>query len=449
MDRSSRKTSRLDVAAHCLSVALILGVALCVASCSGTGDSRPSDQGDAVAPRTTVRVSPPQTPPDPASTLERGLAWLLAHQEPDGRWSSSEFMTQCDRQERGEPCVALDLATASHPHGAGFAGYDVGVTSLAILAFVGAGHTHRDGENAAMRETVRRGCNWLLEQQLTNEDPSLDGLIGAPSSRANEWIYNHALASHALSELLFISRDRQRLAKPVEAATQWTLRAQNPGYGWKYGYQTGRNDTSVTSWLVLSLKTAKACADARLITIPKDELRASLDGALRWFRAVTPTTTGLVGYEAPGDEGSRLMASERDNTYPYSKEIPTLTAMANCSRLLAGVPRSDVGIRRGLTLVHGAPPAWVPPEGKQLSSVNQVYWYFGTYLSSLMTDENSAAWAAIAANTLIDHQRTDGCSRGSWDPIGEWGLAEGRVYSTALALLTLQKQDRSAKLERR
>ena len=35
-------------------------------------------------------------------------------------------------------------------------------------------------------------------------------------------------------------------------------------------------------------------------------------------------------------------------------------------------------------------------------------------------------------------QRDDGDEKGSWDPIGPWGFAGGRVYSTALMTLTLE-----------
>ena len=32
----------------------------------------------------------------------------------------------------------------------------------------------------------------------------------------------------------------------------------------------------------------------------------------------------------------------------------------------------------------------------------------------------------------------DGCERGSWDPNSKWGRQGGRIYSTALAILTLE-----------
>ena len=36
---------------------------------------------------------------------------------------------------------------------------------------------------------------------------------------------------------------------------------------------------------------------------------------------------------------------------------------------------------------------------------------------------------------------------GSWDPIGEWGKAGGRVYSTAMAAMTLEVYYRYARMQ--
>ena len=35
-------------------------------------------------------------------------------------------------------------------------------------------------------------------------------------------------------------------------------------------------------------------------------------------------------------------------------------------------------------------------------------------------------------------QRMGGCEDGSWNPVGEWCLAGGRVYATAINALTLE-----------
>ena len=49
-------------------------------------------------------------------------------------------------------------------------------------------------------------------------------------------------------------------------------------------------------------------------------------------------------------------------------------------------------------------------------------------------------WNDVVRDTLVDRQcgEDEGCRRGSWDPTGRWSPEGGRVYSTALAVLTLE-----------
>jgi hypothetical protein len=49
-------------------------------------------------------------------------------------------------------------------------------------------------------------------------------------------------------------------------------------------------------------------------------------------------------------------------------------------------------------------------------------------------------WNDVVRDTVVDRQcgEDEGCRRGSWDPTDPWGLQGGRVYCTALAVLTLE-----------
>jgi len=55
-------------------------------------------------------------------------------------------------------------------------------------------------------------------------------------------------------------------------------------------------------------------------------------------------------------------------------------------------------------------------------------------------------WRAALDRVLIGSQRRDGDSKGSWDPVGPWGFSGGRVYATAMALLSLQSRWRLDRL---
>ena len=39
---------------------------------------------------------------------------------------------------------------------------------------------------------------------------------------------------------------------------------------------------------------------------------------------------------------------------------------------------------------------------------------------------------------LVDSHRDDGGQAGSWDSIGAWGASGGRVYATAIGVLSLE-----------
>ena len=47
-------------------------------------------------------------------------------------------------------------------------------------------------------------------------------------------------------------------------------------------------------------------------------------------------------------------------------------------------------------------------------------------------------WDVFMRDAALAGQRRSGEARGSWDPVGPWGHAGGRVYSTALMSLCLE-----------
>lgn len=371
------------------------------------------------------------------SAVLAALHWLRRHQNEDGSWSSKGFREVCDTEKFGGACSHKDDSLAFEPTGEGYEGYDVGVTAMAMLAYLGYGHTHRDGDIPEFREVMGKAMMWMLDQQVKSQDPQLDGLYGTPSESVEEWIYNHAIATMAMSELLLLSRDRIKLTKSVENASRWIMRAQNPGYGWKYGYLTGKNDTSVTGWMVLALKTAKACSLGRFIKIKKDEYDAAFSGAVEWFNASTSTVSGKTGYETPGDEGSRLQKAYPED-YPFSKEPSCMTAVGVLCRIFSGQSRREDVIKRGVGILMDELPEWRPHSGKRRSKINMYYWYYSTYALFQFGGVKWKEWNSAMIDALVPTQRVGGCEDGSWDPIGEWGVAGGRVYATAIGAMTLE-----------
>lgn len=371
------------------------------------------------------------------SAVLAALHWLRRHQHPDGHWSSHDFLAVCDKERFGDVCHHKEGVTAYEPKGVGFEGHDIGVTALAMLAFLGYGINHRDADIPEFGEVMRKAMGWMLAQQVKSEDEALDGLYGAPIAGVQEWIYNHAIATMAMSELLMLSRDKIKLSKSVESAARWCMRAQNPGFGWKYGYLAGKNDTSVTGWMVLALKTAKACSQSRLLNIDKAEYDPAFAGAIAWFDSATSAQTGKTGYESPGDPGSTLQKAYPED-YPFSKELSCMTAVGVLCRIFAGQSRRDDSIKLGVDILMNELPDWRPAEGKRKSKINLYYWYYATYAMFQFGGQKWKDWNEAMIEALVPTQRVGGCEDGSWDPIDEWGVAGGRVYATAIGAMTLE-----------
>jgi len=269
-------------------------------------------------------------------------------------------------------------------------------------------------------------------------NPAKEGRYGSGDSE--QWIYNHTIATMAMAELLLMSSDF-KLKRSVIEATKLCLRAQNivDGQlrGWRYGVRPSDNDTSVTAWMVSALYTSRQCRLGEL----NREFQNSFAGALKWFEYAT-APNGKTGYNVPGDEGSRL-AKGFPPPYPFSKNISSMTAAGVLCRILAGQSRKDPSIRRSFDTLRLHPPMWREQKGRLLSTINMYYWYYGTYAMYQYGGISWTSWERKIQRALLDSQRAKSKKDpaevdGSWDPIGEWGISGGRVYSTALGARILE-----------
>lgn len=330
------------------------------------------------------------------SAVTAALRWLSFHQSPDGRWDTDGWQANCTKGKCSGPGTDN-----------GDARYDAGLTALALLAFLGNGHTHRFG---TFKRTVNKGLQWLKHQQKADGSIAFDH---------GETIYNHAIGTMALCEAYAVSRDFT-LKRYAEKAIQFCVQAQNPNLGWKYGVQTGRNDTSVTGWMVLALKAGKTAG----IDVPEE----AFTGARRWFERATDSQ-GNVGYETPG--GGSAFLPQNDGKYD---PVPCMTAVSVICRIFTGEKRSEDAIRKGARILMENPPTWT----SDYRRVNMYYWYYGTYAMFQVGGDKWKEWNDAMQKALLPTQRMGNCEDGSWDGVCEWALAGGRVYTTAINALTLE-----------
>ncbi len=334
--------------------------------------------------------------------VQRALDWLRLHQSPDGSWD-------CDGFE--QRCGSIGSTVCG---GAGESLHDVGVTGLALLAFLGDGNTPRHGPH---QDVVRRAVRWLVDQQ----DPDT-GLIGQALGSA--FVYDHAIGTLALCEAYYLSGS-PLLRTPAKEAAALITRARNPYGAWRYALTPdGESDTSVTGWMVFALKSA---ADSGLVV---DE-RAFQD-ALTWLDEVSDPRTGRAGYQRRGEPSSRI---RRVNDHFPTESGEAMTAVALLCRFFLGQdPREEELMKRHADLLLERLPEW-DPDG---FGNDMYYWYYGTYAMYQMSGRHWAAWNGAMKRAVRDSQRMDGDERGSWDPSGPWGFSGGRVASTAFMTLCLE-----------
>lgn len=337
---------------------------------------------------------------------DRALDWLADHQSRDGNWDGDGFMKEGD-PTRGP------LAT-----GAGSALHDVGLTGLALLAFLGAGETHQSG---VYRKNVRLALSWLRKRQDAE---------GSFAARTTErFTYDHAIATLAMVEAYAMTRS-PLLRGPALQGLTFCMACQNPYGGWRYGERDGETDASVTGWMIMALKSGKMAG------LPVDEQ------AVAWgvtaLEKLTDEDTGRVGYIQKGSPVVR--EPDMLEAFPAA-ESEAMTAVGVLARVFGGHdPADDALIRAGGDLLTECLPAWDESRG----SVDMYYWYYGSLAAFQIGGTHWRHWRRAMEEAVLGSQRGLGAHgkpdnfTGSWDPVGPWGKVGGRVYSTALMTLCLE-----------
>ena len=315
--------------------------------------------------------------------VQSALAWLARTQSPDGRWSAAAHGGGVERAVQGH-----------HRSNAG-AKSDHGVTGLALLAFLGAGNTHREGAHA---DTVARGLRFLVDRQ--RPDGSLAG-----DAEFFAALYCHGMATIAVAEACGMTGDGA-LRPAVDRAIRHTLSMQSPSTGgWRYA-AGDRGDTSQLGWQVMALSSA---GHAGVGGLDQAEARARV-----FLQSVSSGRAGgLAGYR-PGERPSVAM-----------------TAEALVCRLFLGMPAEHPAALEAVDLIAQSPPDPAAP--------NAYTWYYATLASFHAGGPQWDRWNVRLQAALLPLQRREsGGLDGSWDPDPVWGGHGGRVYSTALAAMTLE-----------
>ena len=298
------------------------------------------------APELTVKAS---------QAIDRGLKYLLSVQKPDGSWD-----------EGGE------------------GRHEVGITSLALMAFMTQAHFPGSGPYG---KQLDRAKDFLLKKAKT----APDGYLGSV-------MYEHGLATLALSELWGMTRDAaddDAIQKALEAAVKVILRSQNEGGGWRYQPQVDAGqDTSVTVMVFVSLASARQAG----IAVPSETIKK----VVSYLEGAWNAQTGGFTYPANGSGGAPTIACTAGGAYAAQ---------------LAGQRDSEM-VAAALRYLEKQAPGIFTGGG--------YYYYAHYYAIQAMVqagDEQYASWYPRIRDALISKQQ----------PNGSWGSS----YETPMAIIIL------------
>jgi hypothetical protein len=304
--------------------------------------------------------------------VEQGLDWLVRHQDPEGFWDCDAYTHRC---------------VTAKCEGGGMPLNDVGVTGLALLAFMGNGSTAMSGPH---KEQVRKGLEFLVHVQ----EPA-DGCLTPKSS--TYYMYNHGIASLALIEGYGLSQ-WDFLKEPARKAIAFIHESKNPGKAWRYNLGNEvdplmMNDVSVTGWMIMSLVSARDFG----FTVEEQALR----DALTYIDEMTDMETGRTGYRMRGSYSSRESGDEV--IWPF-EVVEAMTAVAMVCRIfnrdLVAKPDALDGIlTKGAGLLMNNLPLWDDQQG----TIDFYYWYYGSLAMFQMGGDYWQAWHEKLVPALLDH----------------------------------------------
>jgi hypothetical protein len=361
---------------------------------SGTSAAKPVPVGEALSARTGEGRSAiwQRLNTDKSERgISAGLAWLSRQQEKAGNWKLHE----------GYPDAGLSVIRT-----------DAGATALALLAFLGDGHTTVEGTYA---KNVARGVAFLKSIQKADGDFHDHLELGRQTA-----FYAHSQATIAMCEAYAMTGDPS-LKLSCEKAVKFLLDSQHPkDGGWRYQPQTGESmgDLSVTGWALMALHSARMAK----LNVPFDNFeRASL-----FLDSVSEQNGARYKYQ-PVD--------------PSDKFSSAMTAEGILCRQWLGWPKDHPAQKDAVEYLLSEQnlPSWAP--GRR----NVYSWY---YTAQVLHNIGGPAWEKWYQHTsqlILQNQLTGGGEiGGSWHPTKPPGANEeyankaGRLYLTAMCLLVLE-----------
>lgn len=371
----------------------------------------------AVVPNVTLakkafrsRKLPSQSGNEPMNerAIELGLEFLARHQLSDGSWALSGF-------DRDHAYSRKQLNSNS------------AATGLALLAFQGAGYNHREFKYARQ---MNHAIMWLTENQLP------DGALYKDSGFVSDQycrFYSHGIATLALTEAYGMTQDPE-LKRSAQLAIDYIVKTQDPKRGgWRYFADKRRTDTSVTGWMLMALKSGQLAG----LDVPKP----TLDRISEWLDvAADPMNTSTFRYDPFSKQKVEKNRSQGKTV------TPSMTAVGLLMQIYSGMDRTDPRLEAGASYLLNN----LMPSDASMYARDTYYWYYATQVLLHLDGPSWQQWESALHPLLVNSQVQTGDMSGSWDPYSpvpdRWGVQAGRLYVTAMNLLSLEVKNRKLPL---
>jgi hypothetical protein len=183
----------------------------------------------------------------------------------------------------------------------------------------------------------------------------------------------------------------------AQKAVDVILERQNEYLGWDYSQPTPRNDTSITGWQVMALKSAKSSGLS---------IGNAFEGVKQFVDKITPE---VVGDSEPKLAGPVAYTYDSNTKALGQRNRINLPAIGLLCRVFIGEDTTNRVLRaHGNKLLENLPTSF--------ENGNFYYWYYATLAMFQMEGRYWGEWNKALKKTLCDNQRVGGCADGSWNP---------------------------------
>jgi hypothetical protein len=225
-----------------------------------------------------------------------------------------------------------------------------------------------------------------------------------PAMSRFDTMYSHGIAALALTEAFAMTRD-PGLREPAQQALNFIVGAQFADGGWRYlpaPDSPGPGDMTVSGWQITALKSGLLAG----LEIPYDI----------WERIAGFLDT----LQEDGGAGYRYVRGEQATEATH--------AIGLLCRMIGGWPRDARPLVKGLARAAAQQPA-------------ESNMYFNFYAAQLLHHAGGPQWERWnprMRDYLVDTQALAGHEAGSWYVSEAHSTVGGRLYTTALSIMTLE-----------